>query len=156
MEPSAVNRLRKSSQISRMCHNFRSTRGQSVQLMWSRLPKEAPTMGVSACSVLILLLQTYQMKAEVNSTGFSLRCPSSSLSHAGPPYLPKSPSTLSPFTLTALSAKFPTLWDSFFLRTATGMILYNTGQIKSFSLSQIPLNGFHCPQKMWEFPNIME
>ena len=114
MEPSAVNRLRKSSQISRMCHNFRSTQGQNVQLMWSRPPKEAPTMGVSACSVSILLLHTYQMKAEVNSTGFSLGCPSSSLSHAGAPYLLKSPSTLSPFTLTALSAKLPTLWDFFF------------------------------------------
>ena len=71
-------------------------------------------MGASACSVLILLLHTYRTKAEVNSTGFNLRCPSSSLSHAGPPCLPKSPSALSPLTLTALSAKLPTLWNFFF------------------------------------------
>lgn len=55
----------------------------------------------------------HRVKAQVNSTGFNLRCPSSSLSHAEPPYLPKSPSTLSPLTLTALSAKLPTLWNFF-------------------------------------------
>ena len=113
-------------------------------------------MGASACSGLIRLLHTYRMKAEVNSTGFNLRCPSSSLSHAGPPCLPKSPSTLSPLTLTALSAKLPTLWNFFFPSHCNWNDFIHTGQIKSFSVSQIPLNGFHCPQKMLEFPIVME
>ena len=46
VELSAVNRLQNSTQVSMLCHNFRTTGGQSLQLIWSRPPKKHAQCGL--------------------------------------------------------------------------------------------------------------